>query len=93
MTLGKAAFGRNKKGGEEFFSTKKGGRRLFFRKNKGGEEFFRLKKGGQGLRYVAKRYSKKGQKKEKKNEGTKKNYNGTRARGYVKNTRARIVFL
>ena len=46
MTLVKAVFGRNKKGGEEFFSkkirgaktrgdyffsTKKGGRRLFFR--------------------------------------------------------------
>ena len=45
MTLGKAVFGRNKKGGEEFFSTKKGGRRLLFRKNKVGKDFFSSKKG------------------------------------------------
>ena len=52
MTLGKAVFGNNKKGGmgvffskkirgpKSFFQLKKGGRRLFFRKNKGGEDFF-----------------------------------------------------
>ena len=40
MTLGKAAFGRNKKGGEEYFS----------KKNYGGEDFFfQLKKGGRRL--------------------------------------------
>ena len=50
MTLGKAVFGRNKKGGQEFlfekikqgedfFQPKKGGRRLCFVKNKGGKDF------------------------------------------------------
>jgi hypothetical protein len=40
MTLGKAVFGRIKKGGREFFSKKIRGRKLFFRKNKGEKTFF-----------------------------------------------------
>ena len=41
MTLGKAAFVRNKKGGEDFFQLKKGGKDFFFQKKMRGA-FFRL---------------------------------------------------
>ena len=80
---GRRLFFEKIRGAETFFRKKTRGRRLFFRKNKGGEEFFRLKKGGQGLRYVAKRYSKKGQKKRKEKWGHKKKlqwHEGTRVR-------------
>ena len=48
MTLGKAAFGRYKRGGEEFFSKKLGGRRVFIKKIRRAKTFF-TKKGGEEI--------------------------------------------
>ena len=42
MTLGKAVFGRNKKG--DFFQLEKGGEDFFSEKIRGAKTFFRLKK-------------------------------------------------
>ena len=43
MTLGKAVFGNNKKGVEEFFSKKIRGAKSFFQLKKGDEDFFQKK--------------------------------------------------
>ena len=43
MTLGKAVFGRNNKGGEEFFSKKIRGAKTFFNQKKGAKTFLKKK--------------------------------------------------